>query len=241
MRYAILGDIHANFQALEAVASALEDEAVDRVVSVGDVVGYGADPALCIALLRDLKASVVAGNHDWAAIGRLEPEFFNPYARAAIEWTAATLTTEEKAWLAALPLVAHFDNEVSVVHATVESPERFDYIQSYYDAARSLNAMSTPVCFSGHSHVPLAFVVRDALTFTLSPVLDLKGSFRALINVGSIGQPRDENPKAAYAIYDSTSQAYTLKRVAYSVQEASARIRAVGLPAVLGERLLLGR
>lgn len=241
MRYAILGDIHSNYEALKTVLDAVQSEKIDRIVSVGDVVGYGADPSKCISLLREKKATVVAGNHDWAVIGKIDAEFFNPYARAAVDWTAATLSAEEKAWIGSLPLTAEIEGEVTVVHATADAPEKFDYIQSYYDAARSINAIKTSVCFSGHSHVPVAFVVRDALSFSLAPVLDLTGSFRSLINVGSIGQPRDENPKAAYAIYDSKTQAYELRRIQYPVDVASARIREVGLPAVLGERLFLGR
>lgn len=241
MRYAILGDIHSNLQALEAVAEQLRNEAIDRIVSVGDVVGYGADPSKCIELLTQLNAVVVAGNHDWAAIGKLDVDFFNPYARAAIEWTARTLSPAEKNWIAALPLSVRLDAEVSVAHATYESPEKFDYIQSYHDAARSINAMSTRVCFIGHSHVPAAFIVKDTLRLCLDPIISMDGVFRALVNVGSIGQPRDENPKAAYAIYDSNSKIYELRRIPYHVDDASARIRAAGLPSVLGERLYLGR
>jgi predicted phosphodiesterase len=241
LRYAILGDIHGNLQALTAVLHELRRESIDTYVSVGDVVGYGADPKACIDILHDIKATVVAGNHDWAVVGKLDTSFFNVYAKAAVDWTASILGPKEKTWLAQLPLQVILNGEITVVHATLDAPERFEYIQSYFDAVRSLNVLETRVGFIGHSHIPVSFLVRDSLTLSTSSTLDLTDVVSALINIGSIGQPRDENPLAAYAIYDSTLLRYEIRRIGYDIEAAGDRIRQVGLPAILAERLRFGR
>lgn len=241
MRYAILGDIHSNIQALDAILAEAQKHSIDRYISVGDVVGYGADPVACIERLQRVDAVVVAGNHDWATIGRTDTTFFNSYAKAAVEWTTQVLKSEHKEWLARRPLTTVVDGRLTIAHATLHDPSNFDYIQSYSDAARSLNQLDTEVCFVGHSHVPLAFLVSDRLCLSLAHSIDLSMIDRALINVGSIGQPRDENPKAAYAIYDGGTRHYALHRVNYDIAQACARILAAGLPDVLAERLRFGR
>lgn len=241
MRYGLLGDIHSNIEALDAVLGQMAEIGVDRHVSVGDIVGYGADPSACIARIREIGATVVAGNHDWAVIERLDTSFFNVYAKAAVDWTASQLSDVEKAWLSELPLVQTVDEHLTVVHATLDAPEQFDYIQTYYDAARSINAMEVPVCVVGHSHVPLAFLMRDSLALSVAPHIDLEGVSRALINVGSIGQPRDENPKAAFAVYDSATRQYELHRTQYDMRTTIEKIADAGLPQILGDRLKFGR
>ena len=241
MRYGILGDIHGNIEALETVVEALKKEGVDRFISVGDIVGYGADPSACIQLVQDLGATVVAGNHDWAAVGKLDATFFNVYAKEAIDWTAAALNEEERAWISSLPLVEIVDDLITVGHATLCEPEKFQYIQTYYDAARSINEMTTPIAVLGHSHVPLAFLMNDSLRLSVATRIELKDTHRALINVGSIGQPRDENAKAAYALYDSESGIYRLKRARYNIRRTCERIHKEGLPQILAERLKYGR
>ncbi|MCA9320893.1 MAG: metallophosphoesterase family protein [Planctomycetes bacterium] len=241
MRYGILGDIHGNLEALETVLELLAEEGVDHYVSVGDVVGYGADPGACLDRVRNLGATVVAGNHDWAVVGKLDTSFFNVYAKAAVDWTADQLTAEQRQWLENLPLTVTLEDQVSVAHSTLDTPEQFDYIQTYYDAARSINAMRTPVCFLGHSHVPLAFLKQENLTLSVATVLDLTNVERALINVGSIGQPRDENPKAAYGLYDSSTREYRLRRTTYDIRRTCEKIEQAGLPRILADRLKFGR
>ncbi|MCB9833520.1 MAG: metallophosphoesterase family protein [Planctomycetes bacterium] len=241
MRYGILGDIHGNLEALDAVLSSLAKEGVDRVLSVGDVVGYGADPSACIGRLRDIDAAVVAGNHDWAVVGKLDTTFFNFYAKEAVDWTASVLGRDELEWLGGLPLVRELDGLITVGHATLVDPEQFEYIQSYYDAARSINVMRTPVAVLGHSHVPLAFLMKDSLALSVATRLDLREVRRALINVGSVGQPRDENPKAAYALYDAATGSYRLNRVRYDMRSTCDKIRQAGLPGILADRLRFGR
>lgn len=241
MRYGILGDIHGNLEALETVVAGLEKEGVDHFISVGDIVGYGADPSACISVVRELGATVVAGNHDWAAIGKLDATFFNVYAKEAVDWTASVLSKKEKDWIDSLPLTEIVNDEITVGHATISEPERFNYIQTYYDAARSINEMTTPVAVLGHSHVPLAFLMTDSLRLSVATKINLAETTRALINVGSIGQPRDENAKAAYGLYDSETQMYRLKRARYDIRTTCSKIRDAGLPQILAERLKYGR
>jgi diadenosine tetraphosphatase ApaH/serine/threonine PP2A family protein phosphatase len=241
VRYAILGDIHSNLEALEAALKALRSLRVDQYVQVGDIVGYGADPGPCIQAMRDIHAIVVAGNHDWAVIGKLDTSYFNPYARQAVEWTRSILSEDDKHYLERLPLAACVNDEIEVVHATLDQPELFDYVQTYFDAAQSLDVMQTPVCFTGHSHVPVAFVRTKLIDHSFAPEIALSGVDRSLINVGSVGQPRDDNPLTAFAVYDSTTREYRLYRVPYDARKAASKIRKVGLPHILGDRLLLGR
>ena len=241
MRYGILGDIHSNLEALDTVVAALRKERVDKWISVGDVVGYGADPVRCIEFVKDLKATVVAGNHDYAVCNRLNVDFFNAYAREAVLWTRKQLSREQMLFLEDLQLTAVLDGQVSVVHGSLNFPEMFDYIQTSYDAHLSLQALATPVCFLGHSHVPVTFVQGQTVTYTLDPVIKLKEGERALVNVGSVGQPRDEDPRAAYAVYDAETRTVEIKRIEYDVEGAGRKILEAGLPEILAERIKYGR
>jgi diadenosine tetraphosphatase ApaH/serine/threonine PP2A family protein phosphatase len=243
MKYGILGDIHSNLSALRAVLDCLQKEGVDRLVSVGDVVGYGAAPRECIALLREVGATVVLGNHDAACVERLDTLYFNPFALAAVEWTRGVLEREEREWLLSLPLVEHLEH-CSVAHGTLFEPENYDYIQVPRDADPSLDVMPLPVCFVGHTHVPVTLMrPRDDPTrtaYTVDTEIDLEESYRALVNVGSIGQPRDEDSRAAYAVFDAARSRVSIRRVAYDIEREANRIRAANLPSVLAERLYLG-
>jgi diadenosine tetraphosphatase ApaH/serine/threonine PP2A family protein phosphatase len=206
-------------------------------------VGYGAAPSECIALLRERRAVVVKGNHDAACVNELDDRTFNPYARAAIAWTRTVLGSADKRWLENLPLVATLEH-CQVAHGTLHRPELFDYILSLSDADPSLDEMSRPVCFVGHSHIPLT-VMRFAdeprrTAYTYETEIDLSETAHALINVGSVGQPRDENCETAYALFDASEKRASILRVAYDIETEVARIAAAGLPPVLGERLRLG-
>jgi diadenosine tetraphosphatase ApaH/serine/threonine PP2A family protein phosphatase len=216
---------------------------VDRILSVGDIVGYGAQPAECIRLVRSIGATVVKGNHDAACVGELELRYFNAHARAAVEWTRAVLDKEEIRWLASLPLTVDID-ECCVGHGTYFRPELFDYIQSTSDADPSLDAMWKPVCFVGHTHVPVTLLrLEDDPThtaYTLETEIDLSETRRALINVGSVGQPRDEDPRAAYGVFDPGEKRAWIRRVPYDIEREAELIRAAGLPRILADRLFLG-
>lgn len=243
MRYGILGDVHSNLSALRTVLEAFEREGVQRILSVGDVVGYGAAPRECIALLRELDVAVVRGNHDTAVVGEIDLLYFNQVARQAVVWTQSVLSDEECAWLASLPYTLDTDH-CTVSHGTLHRPELFDYIQSTTDGDPSLDVMELPVCFVGHTHVPLTLLrmhddpLRTA--YTTATEIDLTESRHALVNVGSVGQPRDEDPRAAYAIYDSDLERVWIRRVSYDIEAEANRIRKAGLPGMLADRLALG-
>jgi len=245
LRYGILGDIHSNPTALEAVLASMASDGVERFVSVGDLVGYGADPNGVVDRVRGLDPIVVAGNHDHAAAGRFEPDDFNPFAKAALFWTREALGESQRAFLESLPLTA-VDDRVTVAHGTVDHPEAFQYIDSPHDAIPSLEAMKTPVAFVGHSHVPVAFLVRrgqsEGIWCDLRPTeIDLRDVDRALVNVGSVGQPRDRDPRAAYGLYDSEAKRVWIRRVPYDVEQEAQRILRAGLPRFLADRLRVGQ
>jgi diadenosine tetraphosphatase ApaH/serine/threonine PP2A family protein phosphatase len=240
MRYAILGDVHANWEALDTVLGAVKTHGVDKKVCVGDLVGYGAEPGRCIDRLREEGVSVVAGNHDHAVIGRLDIEYFNPFAKVSTLWTREQLTGGQREYLAGLPMV-HEEKHLMVAHGSVHEPDAFHYIQSLHDASRSLTLLSRPVCFLGHSHIPVSFFDGEEITYALDPQTPIDPEARTLVNVGAIGQPRDEDPRAAYAIYDTDEKAVHLHRVEYNIEGAIEKILAAGLPEILAERLRFGR
>lgn len=243
MRTGILGDIHSNLSALEAVLRRFEVDGVERILSVGDIVGYGARPRECIERVRAAGAIVVKGNHDAACVGELDMRYFNAHAREALRWTQTVLDESDMRWLASLPLVADLE-DCCVGHGTYHHPELFDYIQSPSDADPSLEVMKVPVCFVGHTHVPVTLLRLEDdpnhTAYTLDPEIDLADVRRALINVGSVGQPRDEDPRAAYGLYDSDERRAWIRRVSYDIADEAKRIRAAGLPEVLAKRLFLG-
>jgi len=243
MKYGILGDLHSNLSALETVLDRMSAESIDRLVSVGDVIGYGAAPRACIDLVREAGAVVVLGNHDAACNDQLDVTYFNNYARAAVDWTKTALRSEDRAWIRTLPLSVHLEH-CSVSHGTLHRPELFDYIQSPADADPSLDEMPLPVCFVGHTHVPVALLrLRDDPTrtaYTVEALIDVEEAHRALVNVGSVGQPRDEDPRAAYAVFDSEKGRVEIKRVAYDIDREAHRILSAGLPRILADRLYLG-
>jgi len=243
MRYAVLGDIHGNWDALRAVLSDLEAQRIDRRLCVGDIVGYGAEPKKCVNSLREMKFDCVAGNHDHAAIGRLDVSCFNLHARQAVEWTRLHIPIAHAEFLSELPLVGQIDG-LTLAHGSVHQPERFGYIETVFAAQLSFHAMATPVAFLGHSHVPIAFLEsegQDSVTYTQSTEIELRHVPKAIINVGSVGQPRDDDPRACYAVYDSDVQAVEIRRIEYDIESAQAKIRKAGLPDVLADRLALGR
>jgi len=240
LRYAILSDIHANLPALEAVLEEIRGIGVDEYLCLGDIVGYGAQPRECLELVQTLAEKTVAGNHDFAALGKIDIDNFNEHAKEATLWTRRTLKGEDLDYLGSLPLVHHCDG-FSIVHGTLYSPELFDYIQTSYDAFLSIGQLPGEVCFLGHSHIPVTFIQKRFITYSFEPEITVEPGVKLLVNVGSVGQPRDNNPHASYAIFDTGVRKVTLRRVAYDVEAAAASIREAGLPEVLGERLKIGR
>ena len=248
MRIAILGDIHSNLEALTAVVAAVRDEGVDAWVQVGDVVGYGPDPAACLDLVQQLGCVVCMGNHDAAVVDKLSTDYFNNYARAAIQWTRAQLRPQDVGWLENLPLIV-MQHDYTVVHGSLCLPEQFGYVLTTVEAMESMRFQRTRLCFVGHSHVPAIYARAAAgsgdagelhAIFTGPMELSTKECEQVLVNVGSVGQPRDEDPNAAYAIYDTQQQRVWIRRVPYDIATVQQKIRKAGLPPVLADRLSLG-
>ena len=243
MLYCIFGDIHGNLEALEAVLADAQAQHAEAYVCLGDIVGYGANPRECIARVREVTDKTVAGNHDWAAVGRMDIEYFNLFAREAVLWTQNHLDDEQKTYLSRLPLTIELDR-FTVVHSTPHRPELFGYIENAMAARLSFQALTSPLAFVGHSHVPVTFFYEDdgeEIWYTQETEIPLGDFSKTIVNVGSVGQPRDDNPKAAYALYDTDRQLVTLRRVEYDVETAQQKILDAGLPEVLAARLLIGR
>ena len=242
MRYALLSDIHSNLEAFQAVVKDLERETVDQVCFLGDIIGYGADPDQCIDMLQGLGSCVVAGNHDWAAVELTDTSYFNSAAKTAIEWTAKQLSPHHRKFLKKLPLTHSF-SRIQLVHATPSNPETWGYIFSLQEAIDGFNYCEQHICFVGHSHSPVNFAENKEGKVSQLPDSSflLKDESRYIINVGSVGQPRDGDPRAAYGIYDSGDARYVLKRVVYTIEDTQKKIIEAGLPPSLASRLSKGR
>lgn len=240
MRYAILADIHANFEALQTVLEDTRQQNCTHYVCLGDVVGYGANPKECLDTIRSMNMPVVKGNHDEYISVDDDPEGFNDAAAEAVTWTRAQLTPDDRKWLRELKyfrLVANF----SIVHATLDAPQRWGYVFEKLEAAASFTYQNTQVCFFGHTHVPVAFVRDTTVRGGTYSKFRVEPGKKYFVNVGSIGQPRDGSPKAAYVIYDMAQQTIELRRLDYDIATAQKKIRAAGLPERLAARLALGR
>jgi predicted phosphodiesterase len=247
MRVAVLGDVHSNREALEAVISDAKAEGAERFLQVGDIVGYGPDPADCIDRLREVEADVCLGNHDAATVRLLSLDAFNPFAKMALEWTMFELKRPHRDLLQKLPLQVGFPElDATLVHGSLHKPETFDYVRSLASAAHSLEVQETQVCFVGHSHQPCLFTMDDRGSVEHLSAFKREGNHtlqpdeRTLVNVGSVGQPRDEDPRAAYVIYDTQEKSVRLLRVDYDIRVVQERIRQKGLPNVLADRLSYG-
>jgi len=246
VRYLILSDIHANLEALETVLEHA-DGLWDQSLVLGDLVGYGADPGAVIIRVQALApTAIIRGNHDKVACGLDDARDFNTVARIAAEWTSAQLSDEQREYLRTLPKgPTEIDERVVICHGAPFDEDH--YIFDANDARRSLAEASRPLCLFGHTHLPVVFRrVDDALSGgtpdpDVETVVKLQRGVRYLINAGSIGQPRDGDPRAGYAILDDEAQELTMIRVRYPVEEAQAKIHAAGLPPSLANRLALGR
>lgn len=240
MVHAIVSDIHGNLEALEAVLADLESVRPASVVCLGDFVGYGASPNECIDRLRPRIEGAVLGNHDAAAIGRLRLAYFNADAAQAAVWTGDALTPRNRAYLEALPDKLWWRGTL-LVHATPEEPTAWHYITGAAEAAQEFATFPEPVCFIGHSHYPGVFTHDGReVRYTRAAETRLDDGRRYLVNVGSVGQPRDGDPRAAYVLYDDEARVLRHVRVEYDVGGAMRRIVAAGLPRFLAERLRWG-
>lgn len=244
MRALILSDIHANLPALEAV---LEDarDSYDAVWCLGDTVGYGPWPDECVKRVRDLGATAVIGNHDWAALGRMDVEDFNPEARRAVLWTADHLTSEAREWLNALPSQPLEVEGYTLTHGSPRDPI-WEYIMYPAVASANFDRFTTRCCLVGHTHVPALHVLPlgEKKSSVLAPAfgqgMTLKEHARAILNPGSVGQPRDNDRRAAYALLDTETGAWEPRRTEYNIEQTQRGMRQAGLPERLINRLAFG-
>lgn len=247
MRYLVLTDVHANLEALDACIADARARGFDKTLVLGDLVGYGADPNAVIERIRSLKpAAIVRGNHDKVACGLEQAEGFNSVAKSAARWTLDVLVPAYREWLAALPEgPIDVDELVQICHGSPFDEDA--YIFDELDAVRALKIASRPLCLFGHTHYPVTFELSADAFDSVGPasagesVVTLKPASKYLLNPGSVGQPRDGDPRAAYAIVDTAKRCVELMRLPYAVEEAQAKVMRAGLPEVLAQRLAAGR
>jgi len=241
VRYAVLSDIHGNLEALEAV---LADAAprTDALLCLGDLVGYGADPVACVEIVAERAQSITCGNHEHGVAGLLALDWFNPHARAAAEWTRERLDDDHRTYLAGLPLVTVV-GDATLVHASPDRPDEWEYLVTAQDGFDAFSAFATRLCFVGHSHLVSAWSLGSTGPEHLPGPIDLalERGRRYIVNVGSVGQPRDHDPRAAWALWDVEARRVMLRRVSYDIGATQAKIRAAGLPRFLADRLADGR
>lgn len=240
MRYGIISDIHGNLEALEASINALKGESIDELLCIGDIVGYGANPSECITKIRELRPITVCGNHDAACSGFIDIEYFNDSAKEAIIWTSINISLDEKEYLKKLPF-SYKNRYLEMAHGTLNSPEDFNYMIDSYAAKTTFECMNGRVCFVGHSHVPGMFTLKkDEIEYRERPSIKLSDYKKVIINAGSVGQPRDRDPRLSYVVYDTDKMIVEIKRKEYDIKKAEKKILDAGLSPFIAERLSKG-
>ncbi len=245
MRIAFISDIHSNHDALKVAISKLRECNVEKIYCIGDIVGYGAEPGKCIETIEKEAFAAVAGNHDWASVGKTDISYFNKKIRQSILWTSNVLLPHHRSFLASLPLL--LENSLWIaVHSTPLFPEEWHYILDAGQAKVQFNGFNQKICFVGHSHIPQVFTDHGE-DLRISPkegkdrfILRISDLRRYIINVGSIGQPRDRDPRGCFVVFDSDSMTVEFVRFNYPISEAQERIISAGLPLFLAERLAAG-
>lgn len=241
MKYGIFGDVHGNIEAFKKVIETYKKENIDEYLCIGDIVGYGADPSECIKEVKRLKAKTVCGNHDWAGAGIFPSDDFNPAAKNAIEWTQKNLNLDEKRFLKELKVINE-EKDFYIVHGSLYKPEFFSYILNAESAYKCFCHMNKKLCFVGHSHIAGFFSMQgEKVNYSRECLIKVKPNVKYIVNVGSIGQPRDNDPKAAFCIFDTDKSTIEIKRVEYDIETAKNKILNAGLPKALGYRLQEGR
>lgn len=239
VKYAILGDIHGNLEALTTVLQDAKEQGVTAYACVGDIVGYNADPAACLATIRGLSAVCVGGNHDHYCSHTVALTDFHPLAANVVDWTRNQLGADDLSFLRDLKLVRVVQG-FTLVHSTLDMPDKWGYVFDELEAESNFNYQSTALCFNGHTHQPAVFEkspgVRRGETTRIKVVLGKK----YFVNVGSVGQPRDGDPRSSYVIYDIDAREIVFRRLEYDVQGAQRKIQDAHLPERLAQRLALG-
>lgn len=240
MRIALFGDIHANLEALEGVLADAANQGVTDFVCLGDVVGYNADPVACLDRVRAMDCPTVKGNHDEDASGTHSLDSMNPVAAAALQWTRDQLDDEQRQWLRRLRMVRQV-GEFTIVHSTLDQPAGWNYVTNRFQAIANFSFQFTQLCFHGHTHVPRVYVKTDKVSEAPAEMVAVEKGMKYFINVGSVGQPRDGDWRACYAIYDLEHQLIVFRRVEYDIETTQNKILAAGLPPMLADRLAHGR
>jgi diadenosine tetraphosphatase ApaH/serine/threonine PP2A family protein phosphatase len=242
MRIGIFSDVHANIEALTAVLKALKTRGVEKYVCLGDIIGYGADPEPCVRAIREVAAHVVIGNHDAAGSGRMNLEEYYTEARDAIRYSWSKLTDDDRNWLKSLPYAIR-DGESLYCHGAPHAPELFEYLfsEDQVEAYRFEFASLAHVTFIGHSHLTVGFdITPRAVTGFVEPVISLEPGHKYIFTVGSVGQPRDRDTRAACVIYDDEAKRLEYVRTPYDIAATQRKIIAAGLPPQFAQRLQLG-
>ena len=240
MKFAIFGDIHANLEALHAMLADAAESGCTDFVCIGDIVGYNANPSECLEVVQKLECPVIKGNHDEEASLNTELIGLNPLAEAALNWTRAALSEEEKEWLRNLRLMRQV-RDYTIVHATLDTPSGWAYVMNKFDAMASFSYQFTQLCFYGHTHSPVTYIKEGTVTENRDPVVRIEKGKKYFVNVGSVGQPRDGDWRASYTIFDYDNKVITNRRLEYDIKTTQSKILAEGLPEMLASRLSLGK
>jgi predicted phosphodiesterase len=240
MKYAIFGDIHSNWEALQAVLADAQEQGVTHYACVGDIVGYNANPCECLDKIRELNASCVRGNHDHYCSHDENLSGFHPLAADVVDWTRQKLNDDQRQFLKELRFSSPVET-FTLVHSTLDTPEMWGYVFDKLEAEANFNYQTTSICFYGHTHVPLAFERSDAIRGGLYTKIKIRMGKKYFVNVGSVGQPRDGDPRAAYVIYNMLDNVIELRRIAYDFRVTQQKILDNGLPSRIAARLAVGR
>lgn len=235
---AVISDIHGNLEALQAVLHFLDERGIGKIVCLGDLVGYGPNPNEVVELIRERKIPCCLGNHDAAVIGKTSVAFFNEWAREAVFWTSGILNPDSRAYLLTLPLRIH-EEDCLFVHASPSRPMEWRYLMSALDAEDEFPFFDERICFVGHSHHPVIFPEKGYAV--IEQKFHLVDGERYIINVGSVGQPRDNDPRAAVCILDAEKKVVSYERIGYDVEKVKWKIIQAGLPEYLALRLVRGK
>ena len=238
-RIAIFSDVHANLLALEKIVEDATAQGVNSFACLGDIVGYGPNPGDCITFIQELKCVCVKGNHDEYVVDGFDLSDFNPQAKASLEWTRNNLSDNQKQWLSELPYSRRLGRN-TLVHSSLDEPETWDYVRNENDARRVMRLQNTPLCFYGHTHVPVIYKSERGMTIKQEVGnFTQEGGCKYLINTGSVGQPRDGDPRSSYVIFDRIERTVEFRRVEYDLQTVANEILGHGLPDWLADRLII--
>lgn len=240
MRYAIISDVHGNIEALNAVMNEIDFYQPDKTICLGDVIGYGPNPEECAKTIIAKCDFCLIGNHEAAVNGIIDCHNFTKFAKESINWTKNNVSNSLKAWINELKFVEKID-DVIFSHASLVNSTMFNYIQTIEDAKTNFNLMKTNLMFCGHSHQPIILIDGNPITFSKKNEFNIDKNHKTIINVGSVGQPRDENNKACFVIYDDIEQAVYYNRVSYDIEQTMNKMKKCGFSEHLVNRLMIGK